>query len=64
MPTQALAREIAYLDPLAACMAVRDLPWPIFLDSARADPRLGRCSFVAADPFLTMTSKDSPISLG
>ena len=47
-----LAREIAWLEPVAAFEAVRGLPWPVFLDSARAGPRLGRWSYVAADPFL------------
>jgi para-aminobenzoate synthetase component I len=59
-----LAREIPWLDPLAAFAAVRDLPWPVFLDSARADPRLGRWSYVAADPFLRLTSKDGRITSG
>lgn len=59
-----LAREIPWLDPLAAYMALRDRPWPVLLDSARVDPRLGRWSYVAADPFLTLTSKDGRIALG
>ena len=41
MPATVLAREIAWLEPVAAFEAVRDLPWPVFLDSARADARLG-----------------------
>ena len=64
MPTAVLAREIAWLEPLAAFEAVRGLPWPVFLDSARVDPRLGRWSYVAADPFLRLTSKDGRITLG
>jgi para-aminobenzoate synthetase component 1 len=64
MPARVLAREIAYLDPLAAFVAVKDLPQPVLLDSARADPRLGRWSYVAADPFLTLSSKDGRIVLG
>ena len=36
----------------------------MLLDSARADPRLGRWSYVAADPYLTLTSKDGRITLG
>jgi para-aminobenzoate synthetase component I len=59
-----LAREIPWLDPLAAFAAVRDLPWPVLLDSARVDPRLGRWSYVAADPFLRLTSKDGRITSG
>ena len=64
MATTVLAREIAWLEPVAAFEAVRGLPWPVFLDSARADPRLGRWSYVAADPFLRLTSKDGRITLG
>ena len=64
MATTVLAREIAWLEPVAAFEAVRGLPWPVLLDSARADPRLGRWSYVAADPFLRLTSKDGRITLG
>ncbi len=64
MPATVLAREIAWLEPVAAFEAVRDLPWPVFLDSARADARLGRWSYVAADPFLRLTSKDGRLTLG
>jgi para-aminobenzoate synthetase component I len=64
MPATALAREIAWLEPPAAFEAVRCQPWPVLLDSARADPRLGRWSYVAADPFLRLTSKDGRITLG
>jgi para-aminobenzoate synthetase component I len=59
-----LVREISWLDPLAAFAAVQDLPWPVLLDSARADPRLGRWSYVVADPFLRLTSKDGRITSG
>lgn len=59
-----LAREIAWLEPVAAFEAVRSLPWPVFLDSARVDARLGRWSYVAADPFLRLTSKDGRLTLG
>ena len=48
MPATVLAREIAWLEPLAAFEAVRGLPWPAFLDSARVDPRLGRWCYVAS----------------
>ena len=62
MPATVLAREIAWLEPLTAFEAVRGLPWPVLLDSARVDPRLGRWSYVAADPFLRLTSKDGRIA--
>jgi para-aminobenzoate synthetase component 1 len=59
-----LAREMPFVDPLRAFMALRDLPGGILLDSARVDPRLGRWSYVAADPFALLTSKDGRIRLG
>ena len=43
--------EIDFCDPPAAAHALRDLPYLTFLDSAMADRKLGRYSFVAADPF-------------
>jgi para-aminobenzoate synthetase component 1 len=64
MPATALAREIPWLEPLAAFTALQGLPCPVLLDSARVDPRLGRWSYVAADPFLRLTSKDGRITLG
>ncbi|MFL5332533.1 MAG: aminodeoxychorismate synthase, component I [Geminicoccaceae bacterium] len=64
MPATVLAREIAWLEPLAAFEVVRGQPWPVLLDSARVDPRLARWSYVAADPFLQLTSKDGRITLG
>jgi para-aminobenzoate synthetase component I len=59
-----LTREIPWLDPLAAFAAVCDLPWPVLLDGARVDPRLGRWSYIAADPFLRLVSKDGRITSG
>lgn len=56
-------REIPFLDPLRAFAAVRDLPAPVLLDSARLDPGLGRWSYVAADPFLFLSSRDGRIRL-
>ena len=64
MAATVLAREIPWLEPLAAFAAVRSLGWAMLLDSARADPRLGRWSYVAADPYLRLTSKDGRITLG
>jgi para-aminobenzoate synthetase component 1 len=57
-------REIPFLDPLRAFAALRDLPAPVLLDSARLDPGLGRWSWVAADPFLLVSSRDGRIRLG
>jgi para-aminobenzoate synthetase component I len=43
--------EIDFCDPVAAADALRSLPYLIFLDSALNGGKLGRYSFVAADPF-------------
>ena len=43
--------EIDFSDPIAAADALRGLPFLTFLDSAVTDERLGRYSFVVADPF-------------
>jgi para-aminobenzoate synthetase component I len=43
--------EIDFCDPVAAVSALRGLPYLTFLDSAAPDAKLGRYSFVAADPF-------------
>ncbi|MEQ9349452.1 MAG: aminodeoxychorismate synthase component I [Alphaproteobacteria bacterium] len=58
------AREIPFADPLAAMAAFADDPWVAFLDSAAPAPRQARYSFIAADPFLTMTAKDGRLTLG
>lgn len=58
------AREIPYLDPLLAFQPFAADDYAIFLDSALADERLGRYSFIAADPFQTLTSKGEVIHLG
>lgn len=59
-----LAREIPFLEPLRAAAGLRDLPGLVLLDSAQVDPRLGRWSYLAADPFLLLTSKDGRMRLG
>lgn len=43
--------EIDFCDPAEAAHALRDLPFLTFLDSSMADRKLGRYSFVVADPF-------------
>jgi para-aminobenzoate synthetase component 1 len=64
MLTTVHAREIPYLDPLVAYQPWAQKPWSLFLDSALPGERLGRYSFIAADPFLTLTSKGRQIRLG
>jgi len=58
------AHEIPYRDPLAAFSPFAEEPYALFLDSAQTTDRLGRYSFIAANPFLTMTSKNGQIVLG
>jgi para-aminobenzoate synthetase component I len=43
--------EIDFCDPVEVAYALRDMPFLTFLDSAMLDERVGRYSFVAADPF-------------
>ncbi|MBG7609500.1 MAG: aminodeoxychorismate synthase component I [Anaerolineae bacterium] len=57
-------REISYRDPLAIFSRFAEQPYALFLDSAQITDRLGRYSFIAADPFLTMISKYGQILLG
>ncbi len=51
--------EIAYRDPAEAAAALGDLPLLTFLDSAMADGRLGRYSFIAVDPFERLQISDA-----
>src|SRR3954465_4847348 len=62
MPAPPQAREIAWLEPVEAYAALADLPAPALLESARVDGRLGRFSYLAADPFHLLTSKDGRIT--
>lgn len=42
---------------------LRDLPWPVWLDSGFPESGGGRYDIIAADPYLTLTSKDGVTSL-
>ncbi len=44
-------------DPVECCARFRGLPYLLFLDSARDPERLGRYSFLAADPALVVHGK-------
>ena len=44
-------------DPARCCELLRDLPYRLFLDSATQGARLGRYSFLAADPVAVVWSK-------
>ena len=37
---------------------LRELPWPVWLDSGFPESGGGRYDILAADPYLTLTSKD------
>ncbi len=43
--------------PAEACACFLDLPYPLLLESARPSPRLGRYSFLAADPWQVLKRK-------
>ncbi|UCC67225.1 MAG: anthranilate synthase component I family protein, partial [Armatimonadota bacterium] len=59
-----LIREIACPpSALHAFSAVRDRPGAILLQSAAAEPKLGRWSFLASDPFLTFRSKGTRVQI-
>jgi para-aminobenzoate synthetase component I len=64
MPAPPLVSELPWLEPVAAYAAVAHMPAPALLESARPDHRLGRFSYLAADPFLLLTSKNGRITLG
>jgi para-aminobenzoate synthetase component 1 len=51
--------EIDFGDPVEAAFTLRALPFLTFLDSAMADDRLGRYSFIAADPFTIIQGKEA-----
>jgi para-aminobenzoate synthetase component I len=44
-------------DPIESCARLRGLPYLLFLDSARDPARLGRYSFLTADPALVVHGK-------
>src|SRR5439155_484390 len=46
-------------DPVRSCELLNDLPYRLFLDSAAQGPRLGRYSFLTADPVAVVWSKGS-----
>jgi para-aminobenzoate synthetase component 1 len=50
--------EIDFREPVEAAFTLKRLPFLTFLDSAMADDRLGRYSFIAADPFATIQGRE------
>jgi para-aminobenzoate synthetase component 1 len=62
--TRLLRQQVAYGDPLGDFARFADAPGAIFLDSARPGGDVGRYSFIAADPFLTLKARDGWIEDG
>ncbi len=55
--------EMPALTPLAALEALRSLGYPVLLESARINDKIGRYSFVAADPYLIFKSRGESVEL-
>jgi para-aminobenzoate synthetase component 1 len=51
--------EVDFCDPAEAAHALSHLPFLTFLDSATANEKLGRYSFIAADPFARMEGRQA-----
>ncbi len=60
-----LAAELdaAAVKPLGALRALRPRGYPVLLESVRRNERIGRYSFVAADPYLAFRSRGDAIEL-
>lgn len=59
-----IIREIPFPEnPFSAFRALAAQPAPFFLDSALVEPRLGRWSFMGADPFAALRSKGARLDL-
>ncbi len=55
--------DIPTLTPLAALEALRPLGYPVLLESARINEKIGRYSFVSADPYLIFKSRGESVEL-
>lgn len=56
--------RLAYQADSAACFAaVRDLPWPVFIDSARPMVQQGRYDIIAAAPYMTLVTRGEITSI-
>ena len=62
--TRLLIEEVDYGDPLSIFARFAGLPGAIFLDSALASGAVGRYSFIAAEPFLTLRAREGWIEDG
>jgi para-aminobenzoate synthetase component 1 len=67
MPSQRVPPHVEELapapDPLDVVAQLRDLPYLLFLDSGTDPQRIGRYSFVTADPPLVVAAKDGRATL-
>ena len=52
-----------YLDPIGLASRFQDVDYPVLLDSALVRPGLGQYSYVTADPFLVVRSKDRQVEV-
>ncbi len=55
--------DVTGLTPIGALEAVRHMGYPMLLESARINDKIGRYSFVTADPYLIFTSRGETIEL-
>ncbi|MDO8826588.1 aminodeoxychorismate synthase component I [Methylophaga sp.] len=54
-----LCAELPYqIDSDILFAAIRDLPWAVFLDSTMTEGENGRFDIIAADPFITLQTRD------
>lgn len=54
-----LCTELSYhADSTPLFAAIRDLPWAVFLDSAMTEGENARFDIIAADPFITLQTRD------
>jgi para-aminobenzoate synthetase component I len=63
MSTPLIEELVPVPDPVESCARFKGMPYLLFLDSARDPARLGRYSFLAADPALVVRGKGSHASV-
>lgn len=63
IPPLSAELDLPGLTPLAALEALRGEGYPVLLESARKNDRIGRYSFVTADPYLIFRSRGDVVEL-
>jgi para-aminobenzoate synthetase component 1 len=63
MKTKPWVAEFPYRDPVELFASFAEIPASILLDSSKKSADLGRYSYIAVDPFLTMRTKDRVVML-